>query len=110
MTEIVPSCCAAARADAPARQAVQPATRVGELFSSSVAAALPSPTEQIIARPGGEFLMGREDADVNAGDGESPVRMQRVEPFGIAALTVTNSRFAKFVAATGYVTEAEKFG
>jgi formylglycine-generating enzyme required for sulfatase activity len=33
-----------------------------------------------------------------------------LKPYALEATTVTNSRFAEFVAATGYVTEAERFG
>jgi formylglycine-generating enzyme len=60
--------------------------------------------------PGGTFLMGSEDADVNPGDGEGPVREVTVAPFAVDAHCVTNERFAAFVEATGYRTEAERFG
>ncbi len=43
-------------------------------------------------------------------DGEGPQRMVTLRPFELEAQTVTVSRFAEFVAQTGYVTEAEKFG
>lgn len=43
-------------------------------------------------------------------DGEGLVRKVRLKPFTVDAMLVTNARFAAFVAATGYVTEAEKFG
>ncbi|MFF7550566.1 formylglycine-generating enzyme family protein [Streptomyces canus] len=59
---------------------------------------------------GGTFLMGSEDTDVNPGDGEGPVRAVTVAPFAIDAHCVTNERFAAFVEATGYRTEAERFG
>jgi formylglycine-generating enzyme required for sulfatase activity len=42
-------------------------------------------------------------------DGEER-RETRVRPFGIERFAVTNRRFAEFVAATGYRTEAETFG
>ncbi|MCL4130689.1 UNVERIFIED_CONTAM: hypothetical protein GTU68_014468 [Idotea baltica] len=45
-----------------------------------------------------------------ANDGEGPVRRKKVKPFQIGATTVTNAEFQKFVEATGYVTEAERFG
>lgn len=60
--------------------------------------------------PGGTFRMGSEDADANPGDGEGPVRGVTVRPFEIDAHCVTNERFAAFVAATGYRTDAERFG
>ena len=43
-------------------------------------------------------------------DGEGIVRKVRLKPFAVDAAPVTNARFAAFVAATGYVTEAERFG
>lgn len=59
---------------------------------------------------GGEFLMGSEGADTNAGDGEGPVRPVHLSPFAIGVTAVTNAQFAAFVEATGYVTGAERFG
>ncbi|MGW2563856.1 formylglycine-generating enzyme family protein [Streptomyces sp. NPDC001514] len=79
-------------------------------------AAPPKPTpahraaRQLIDLPGGRFLMGTEDADGFPADGEGPIREVEVAPFRIAATTVTNAQFATFVKATGYVTEAERFG
>ena len=58
---------------------------------------------------GGRFEMGTRDI-VLPEDGEGPPRRVRVKPFDIAATAVTNAEFAAFVAATGYVTEAEQFG
>lgn len=43
-------------------------------------------------------------------DGEGPRRPVRIGDFHLEAQSVTVSRFAEFVAATGYVTEAEEFG
>lgn len=63
----------------------------------------------MVALPGGEFLMGTDDAGGFPGDGEGPVRGVRVSPFHLDAHPVTNERFARFVAETGYVTEAERF-
>ncbi|TYP73187.1 formylglycine-generating enzyme family protein [Paenibacillus methanolicus] len=59
---------------------------------------------------GGEFYMGSDAPDGFPADGEGPVRKVRVDPFGIAPYAVTNRQFAAFVDATGYVTEAERFG
>ncbi|MEU1803783.1 formylglycine-generating enzyme family protein [Streptomyces sp. NPDC019937] len=66
--------------------------------------------DSAIPLPGGTFLMGSEDADTNPGDGEGPVRDVAVGPFAIDAHCVTNQRFTAFVEATGYRTEAERFG
>jgi len=59
---------------------------------------------------GGAFLMGAQGEGVWFADGEGPVRETVVSPFWIDATTVTNAAFAAFVEATGYVTEAERFG
>lgn len=63
-----------------------------------------------IALDGGAFLMGTADADGFPQDGEGPVREVRVSPFEISALAVTNAEFARFVADTGFTTDAERFG
>jgi formylglycine-generating enzyme required for sulfatase activity len=54
--------------------------------------------------------MGTEDADAYAQDGEGPVHAVRIHPFWIDRYAVSNARFMAFVGATGYVTEAERFG
>ncbi|MEM6759424.1 MAG: formylglycine-generating enzyme family protein [Pseudomonadota bacterium] len=43
-------------------------------------------------------------------DGEGLRRSSPIRPFRIAKTTVTNADFATFVDATGYITEAERFG
>ena len=60
--------------------------------------------------PGGEFLMGTDDRDGFAADGEGPVRSVRVNPFYMDACAVTNQQFERFARETGYKTEAERFG
>ena len=59
---------------------------------------------------GGTFLMGTNDPVGFPADGEGPVRKVTVRPFWIDTATVTNTQFAAFVEATGYATDAEKFG
>lgn len=59
---------------------------------------------------GGSFLMGTDAGDGYAADGEGPVREVRLDPFWIDATTVTNTAFAQFVDATGWVTVAERLG
>lgn len=54
--------------------------------------------------------MGTDDDAGFPEDGEGPAREVRVRPFYIDACAVTNARFARFVRATGYRTEAEAFG
>ncbi|HEY3754793.1 MAG TPA: formylglycine-generating enzyme family protein [Opitutaceae bacterium] len=67
-------------------------------------------TEGMRQIPGGAFLMGTEDADAWAADGEGPIREITLRPFWIDATCVTNEQFSKFVNETGYRTEAEGFG
>jgi formylglycine-generating enzyme required for sulfatase activity len=59
---------------------------------------------------GGSFLMGSTGPGAYTADGEAPVHEVEVSPFGIDAVTVSIARFAAFVDATGFVTEAEQFG
>lgn len=54
--------------------------------------------------------MGDALGDGRWDDGETPVHPVSVAAFEIDATTVTNDAFAAFVDATGYTTEAERFG
>ena len=56
--------------------------------------------------PGGGFVKGADAVYPE----EGPARKVFVSPFRLQAHEVTNSQFADFVAATGYVTEAERNG
>jgi len=64
----------------------------------------------LVDLPGGRFLMGTPAGEGYPEDGEGPVREVALSPFAISATAVTTSEFARFVAATGYRTEAERFG
>jgi formylglycine-generating enzyme len=64
----------------------------------------------MIQLPGGSFLMGTRDEEGFRADGEGPIRPIELSPFQIEAMTVTNAQFAGFVKATGYVTDAERYG
>ena len=44
------------------------------------------------------------------GDGEAPQRTVRLKPFGIGCRAVTVAAFARFVEATDYQTDADRFG
>lgn len=62
------------------------------------------------SRPiGGTFLMGSADRRFPE-DGEGPVRPVTLSVFGIACHAVSNLQFGDFVRATGYTTEAERYG
>jgi sulfatase modifying factor 1 len=54
--------------------------------------------------------MGTDDSSGYPADGEGPVRVVTVSPFRIAATTVTNAEFARFVGETGWATDAERLG
>ncbi|WP_374139355.1 formylglycine-generating enzyme family protein [Sphingomonas sp.] len=54
--------------------------------------------------PGGRFIMGEQARYPE----EGPPRAVEVAGFWMSATEVTNAQFAKFVAATGYRTEAER--
>ena len=54
--------------------------------------------------------MGNGRNDGYPDDGEGPVHEVSVPSFALSTTTVTNAQFAQFVAASGYVTEAERFG
>ncbi len=62
--------------------------------------------EDMVWVPGGEFLMGSEHRLAQAN--ERPVHRVSVPGFWMDRTHVTNAQFARFVAATGYVTTAER--
>ncbi|MDA0352326.1 MAG: formylglycine-generating enzyme family protein [Chloroflexi bacterium] len=64
----------------------------------------------MVAIPGGTFLMGSEDELAYPADGEGPVREVSISPFLIDIHTVTNAKFRLFIEASGYETDAERFG
>jgi formylglycine-generating enzyme required for sulfatase activity len=93
-------CCAASRAAMGTVPPPMPAAPQGSAPVPRAAIVLPAAT----------FLMGTDYARANPGDGEGPVRPVSLSPFSIDAYPVTNADFAAFVQATGYVTEAERYG
>jgi sulfatase modifying factor 1 len=67
-------------------------------------------TDGMIQLPGGSFLMGTDIREGFPADGEGPVRKVFVDAFYMDSSAVRNREFAPFIAATNYVTEAERFG
>ena len=61
---------------------------------------------EMVLVPAGEFVMGSEEL----GDDERPAHRVYLEDFWIDRYEVTNERFARFVAATGYQTGVERRG
>lgn len=64
------------------------------------------PGKEMVYFDGGTISVGSEQGEMN----EYPVHQVSVDPFYISENLVTVSEFREFVEATGYVTEAEKFG
>lgn len=62
--------------------------------------------EGMVLVPAGSFLMGSD----SGGPFERPMREVFLDAFWIDATPVTNSQFARFVAETGHVTDAERRG
>lgn len=91
------SCCT------PSRKGASPATTVGSpQFGDGVAA------ERVWFR-GGRSFVGTDRPEILQ-DGEGPRYDVDIGAFWLDATSVTNVRYAEFVAKTGYVTEAERYG
>ena len=98
MEESNDSCCSPQR----------PETSSGATRQEFSTAALLSSTN-FVSIPAGEFLMGTDETFYPT-DGEGPSRSIWLDEFKISKFSVSNSEFAKFIEATGYVTEAETYG
>jgi len=112
--QIKPSCCSTGRAETQTettRNASQENAQAVPLAGrNSGAASAKQVREGMIYLPGGQFLMGTDDQEGFPQDGEGPVRPVTVDPFYIDPCAVSNEEFSRFVAETGYKTEAEQFG
>ncbi|GGB09031.1 formylglycine-generating enzyme family protein [Macrococcus hajekii] len=64
----------------------------------------------MISLTGGTFLMGTDGKEGFPIDKEGPRQIVNLEPFSIAPYPVTNEDFLHFYLATGYITDAERFG
>jgi sulfatase modifying factor 1 len=98
-------CCAASRAGSPQDGDLAAGPSAAEGAASGAGA-----TSEMVRLEGGEFLMGTDDPVGFPADGEGPVRAVTLSPFRIDSVAVSNARFARFVNATGYVTDAERYG
>ncbi|MGW4508288.1 formylglycine-generating enzyme family protein [Streptomyces sp. NPDC004436] len=103
----MPGCCTPGNTPAGTLTITAPPTAVA---APAAAAPASRAVRRLLPLPGGPFLMGTDDPDGFPADAEGPVREVSVEPFRIAATTVTNAEFATFVKATGHVTDAELAG
>jgi len=97
------SCCAPVAAGRP------PSTNIPSRPASAQAGSDLHLIEQVPV-PAGTFAMGDSCGDGWPADGETIVHTVELTGFGIDATTVTNDDFARFVDATGYRSEAERFG
>lgn len=59
--------------------------------------------------PGGRSIIGTANPLIPV-DGEGPLRTPTVRPLAVDPFAVTNEWFAEFIAATDYVTDAERIG
>ena len=69
-----------------------------------------SPPDTMVDVPASAFRMGDDSVWAYPGDGEGPVHDVTLDAFRIDRHAVTNDAFTGFVKATGWVTEAERFG
>lgn len=102
MSDTVASCCGPAAGAMPPTPAREQAP-----LSSAVAG---EGDENMAVVPWGSFAYGCDRREGNPADGEGPARSVHVDAFRIDRYAVANARFARFVAATGYVTDAERIG
>ena len=100
--------------DAPARDGMHASRPVlaalvsAVLLSWSSAGPAQATSPSMVHVRGGNFAMGADGPLAMAHEG--PVHTVTVGPFWIDATEVTVAQFAEFVRATGYTTEAEKYG
>ena len=65
---------------------------------------------EFVKIPSGHYLVGTNSQEGFKKDKEGPQVLVWMDEFEIETTPVTNEEFKQFVQATGYVTEAEKFG
>lgn len=94
-----PACCAATRG--PQTKTISQPAAIAQGVAD---------TSAMVLVPAGEFLMGTDDPVGFPQDGEGPVRRVRLNAFRVDRCAVSNADFMRFVADTGYTTEAERFG
>jgi formylglycine-generating enzyme required for sulfatase activity len=103
-------CCAPARAGGGAHRAEGLSLSATPMTGASSGTASDRHTVPQCAVPAQVFAMGDAHGDGKWADGEGPVHEVTVAAYSIDATSVTNADFARFVADTGFRTEAETFG
>ncbi|WP_298805138.1 formylglycine-generating enzyme family protein [uncultured Pseudokineococcus sp.] len=106
------ACCAPSAADVVQPTQAPPRPPVGGGALSAVAPGRGAGEHRVeqAAVPAQVFAMGDARGDGRRGDGETPVHAVELDAFSIDVTSVTVADFARFVDATGHVTEAEVFG
>jgi formylglycine-generating enzyme required for sulfatase activity len=66
--------------------------------------------DTLVTVPAATFRMGDDSVWAYPGDGEAPVHDVELGAFRIDRLAVSNDAFSRFVDATGWVTDAERYG
>ncbi|WP_256760982.1 formylglycine-generating enzyme family protein [Cohnella sp. WQ 127256] len=103
-----PSCCSARRDTLNSERTLQ--SKDEEAVASDHIESTAYSNEGMVYMAGGTFLMGTSDREGFPEDGEGPIRQVSIPSFYMDESAVTNEQFAKFIMATGYRTEAERFG
>ena len=99
------SCCVPAMARDSAGEAAAQAGTTGLATGTGAAGG-----HEVVRLPPGRYRIGSESPEAHRADAEGPVRHVTLDAFSIMTTTVTNREFARFVSATGYVTDAERYG
>lgn len=94
----------------PNTTANEPETNAAALDASHVGTGSQQHTIEQAKVPAQTFSMGDGRGDERFGDGEGPVHQVSLNAFEIDTTSVTNEQFERFIGATGYRTEAERFG
>jgi sulfatase modifying factor 1 len=90
-----------------------PPRRSGQVTAPDAPPARPAPgpeTPSPRAAFGAAKTFVGSDRPVIRPDGEGPARTIKLDAYALDTAQVTNARFSEFVEATGFVTEAERFG
>jgi formylglycine-generating enzyme len=66
--------------------------------------------DSLVTIPAGRYLMGDDSEWAYPGDGEGPIHAVELPGFQIDRFAVSNRKFAEFAEATGWQTDAERFG
>ena len=105
-------CSAGLTRDQPAPAAAAAEPRDAEAPAASAASTSTPP--RLLPVAGGEFIMGHNNRSVSPStftvDGEGPARRVSLDSYFIGETEVSNAQYATFAAATGHVSDSEKFG